>query len=48
MSDIKNLGEAVTMLSSNEVGLLSLFDELRIKLLVAAQHGKPADRYAAA
>ena len=48
MSDFKNLGEAVTMLSSNEVGLLSQFDALRIKLLIAAQHGKPADRYAAA
>lgn len=43
-----DLGEAVTMPSSNEVGLLSQFDELRVKLLVAAQHGKPADRYAAA
>ena len=43
-----DLGEAVTMPSSNEAGLLPLFDELRVKLLVAAQHGKPADRYAAA
>jgi short-subunit dehydrogenase len=42
-----DIGETVTMPSSNEVELLSQFDELRIKLLVTAQHGKPADRYAA-
>lgn len=43
-----DLGEAVTMPSSNEVDLLAQFDELRIKLLATAQHGNPADRYIAA
>jgi short-subunit dehydrogenase len=43
-----DLGEAVTMPSSNEPELLPRFDELRVKLLIAAQHGKPADRYAVA
>ena len=43
-----DLGEAVTMPSSNELELLPKFDELRVKLLVAAQNGKPADRYAVA
>jgi len=43
-----DLGEAVTMPSSNEPELLPQFDALRVKLLVAAQHGKPADRYLAA
>lgn len=43
-----DLGEAVTMPSSNELNLLPQFDELRIKLLLAAPHGAPADRYTVA
>lgn len=32
------------MLSSNEVGLISQFDALHVKLVVAAQHGTPLRR----